>query len=71
MHWADAKANLGTFIQYLFPFSTVQLDAFEKELDDYVDYLVIGTYDSPYLMGDPAVARPGPALRRELPDRPG
>jgi hypothetical protein len=53
MHWADAKANLGAFINYLFPFSKAQLDAFEQELDDYVDYLVIGTYDSPYLMGDP------------------
>ena len=58
VHWADAKANLGTFIQYLFPFNAVQLDAFEKELDDYVDYLVIGTYDSPYLMGDPASTDP-------------
>ena len=53
VHWADAKANLGAFIQYLFPFNPVQLAAFEKELDDYVDYLVIGAYDSPYLMGDP------------------
>jgi hypothetical protein len=53
VHWSDAKANLGAFIGYLFPLSKVQLDAFEKELDDYVDYLVIGTYDSPYLMGDP------------------
>jgi hypothetical protein len=53
VHWADVKANLETFIQYLFPLSAVQLTAFEKELDDNVDYLVIGTYDSPYLLGDP------------------
>lgn len=53
VHWADAKANLGAFINYLFPFSKVTLDAFEKELDDWVDYLVVGTYDAPYLMGDP------------------
>jgi hypothetical protein len=58
VHWADAKANLGAFIQYLFPFNQAQLTAFEKELDDYVDYLVIGTYDSPYLMGDPQSPEP-------------
>ncbi|HEY8086212.1 MAG TPA: hypothetical protein VIF09_00155 [Polyangiaceae bacterium] len=53
VHWSDVKTNLGAFIQALFPFSPVQLAAFEKSLDDSVDYLVIGTYDSPYLLGDP------------------
>ena len=53
VHWADAKANLGAFIQYLFPFDPAQLAALEDGLDAYVDYLVIGTYDSPYLLGDP------------------
>jgi hypothetical protein len=58
VHWADAKANLGTFIQYLFPFDSAELAELENELDDYVDYLVIGTYDSPYLMGDPLSPNP-------------
>jgi hypothetical protein len=64
VHWADAKANLGTFIQYLFPFDAAELAELETELDDYVDYLVIGTYDSPYLMGDPL--SPDPDLHFDL-----
>ena len=64
MHWADVKDNLGAFIQALFPFSPVQLAAFEKSLDDNVDYLVVGTYDSPYLMGDPQ--SPDPDLHFHL-----
>jgi hypothetical protein len=58
VHWADAKANFGAFIQYLFPFPADQIALFEKSLDDYVDYLVFGTYDSPYLLGDPASTDP-------------
>ncbi len=64
VHWADAKANLGTFIQYLFPFDPAELTELEDELDDYVDYLVIGTYDSPYLMGDPL--SPDPDLHFDI-----
>ena len=64
VHWADAKANLGAFIQYLFPFNPAQLKALEDGLDAYVDYLVIGTYDSPYLMGDPL--SPDPDLHFDI-----
>ena len=52
VHWSDAQASIGAFIQYLFPFNQAQLDAFEETLKN-VDYLVVGTYDSPYLLGDP------------------
>src|ERR1019366_1863173 len=64
VHWADAKANLGAFIQYLFPFDPEQLTGLEDGLDAYVDYLVIGTYDSPYLMGDPL--SPDPDLHFDI-----
>ena len=39
VHWADAKANLGAFIQYLFPFDPAELADLEDELDDYIDYI--------------------------------
>ena len=38
--------------------TVVHESSFIKGFDDYVDYLVIGTYDSPYLMGDPASTDP-------------
>ena len=40
------------------PVDTPQLDALYAGLDDYVDYFVFGTYDSPYLMGDPQSVHP-------------
>jgi hypothetical protein len=58
VHWADIKSAIEPAIPFLFPLSTDQLDAFIQGFDDYVDYLVIGTYDSPYLMGDPASPDP-------------
>jgi hypothetical protein len=51
-HWTDAKETLGAVIQFLFPFTQAQLDALNASLE-YVDYIVLGTFDSPYLMGDP------------------
>ena len=57
-HWADIKSAIEPAIPFLFPLSQGQLQGFLQSLDDYVDYLVIGTYDSPYLMGDPASPDP-------------
>jgi hypothetical protein len=58
VHWADIEPTLSSFLPVLAAafqanFSTAQLDEFIDGLNEYVDYLVIGTYDSPYLMGDP------------------
>ncbi|HEX8795601.1 MAG TPA: hypothetical protein VF765_31845 [Polyangiaceae bacterium] len=63
VHWADVKPALTPFLQLLGQafqgsFSQAQLDQFTAGLDEYVDYLVIGTYDSPYLMGDPQSTDP-------------
>jgi hypothetical protein len=63
VHWSDAKAALGAFLGYLFPLSKAQLDVFEQTLDA-VDYIVAGTFDSPYLMGDPS--SPDPDLHFDL-----
>jgi hypothetical protein len=58
LHWSDVKASIGPILPNLFPIDPNALGAWEKELDDNVDYLVFGTYDSPYLLGDPASADP-------------
>jgi hypothetical protein len=63
-HWSDIKSAIAPAIPFLFPLSQDQLDALEAGLDEFVDYLVIGTYDSPYLMGDPT--SPDPDLHFHL-----
>lgn len=52
VHWSDAKDSLGAFLGALFPLSKAQLDMFEQSLSN-VDYIVVGTIDVPYLVGDP------------------
>jgi len=58
VHWSDIKSAIDPAIPFLFPLSQEQLNALEAGLDEYVDYLVIGTYDSPYLMGEPSSPDP-------------
>jgi hypothetical protein len=68
-HWSDAKESLGAVIQFLFPaFTQSQLDSLNASLES-VDYLVMGTFDSPYLMGDPQ--SPDPDLHFSLNYRTG
>jgi hypothetical protein len=56
-HWVDAKQAITTLMPLLFPLSASQQRGLLDSLDA-VDYFVIGTYDTPYLVGDPASTDP-------------
>jgi hypothetical protein len=64
VHWIDIEPTIKPFVQQLFPLTQPELDEFLHGLEDYVDYFVVGTYDSPYLMGDPQ--SPDPDLHFHL-----
>jgi hypothetical protein len=56
-HWSDAKQAITTLMPLLFPLGQSQQQGLLDSLDA-VDYFVIGTYDTPYLVGDPASTNP-------------
>jgi hypothetical protein len=56
-HWADAKDAITTLMPQLFPLSPTQQQGLLDSLEA-VDHFVIGTYDTPYLIGDPASTDP-------------
>jgi hypothetical protein len=56
-HWVDAKQAITTLMPLLFQISASQQQGLLDSLDA-VDYFVIGTYDTPYLVGDPASTDP-------------
>ena len=56
-HWADAKTAITTLLPQLFSLSPSQQQGLLDSLDA-VDYFVIGTYATPYLIGDPASTDP-------------
>ena len=55
--WSDAKPAIAPFLQQLFPLSDTSLRGLESSLDA-VDYFVVGQFDSPFMMGDPASPDP-------------
>lgn len=56
-HWADAKEAITTLLPQLFSLSPTQQQGLLDSLDA-VDYFVVGTYPTPYLVGDPASTDP-------------
>jgi hypothetical protein len=56
-HWVDAKQAITTLLPQLFPLSATQQQGLLDSLDA-VDYFVVGTYPTPYLVGDPASIDP-------------
>ncbi len=56
-HWTDAKQAITTLMPLLFPLSDTQQQGLLDSLE-YVDYFVIGTYPTPYFIGDPASTNP-------------
>ncbi len=56
-HWVDAKQAITTLLPQLFPLSATQQQGLLDSLDA-VDYFVVGTYPTPYLIGDPASTDP-------------
>ncbi len=63
--WSVLKPQVQQILQFLpFNFSQTQVDTLVAGLDQYVDYFVFGTYDAPYLMGDPQ--SPDPDLHFRL-----
>ncbi len=57
MRFVDFAKSARTIIQQMFGFSGPELDAVLGALD-HVDHLVVGTFTSPQLVGDPAVVNP-------------
>ncbi|HEY8086292.1 MAG TPA: hypothetical protein VIF09_00555 [Polyangiaceae bacterium] len=56
-HWVDAQQAITTLLPQLFSLSPSQQQGLVDSLQA-VDYFVIGTYDTPYLIGDPASTNP-------------
>jgi hypothetical protein len=56
-HWVDAQQAITTLMPELFPLSASQQQGLLDSLQA-VDYFVIGTYQTPYLIGDPASTDP-------------
>jgi hypothetical protein len=56
-HWADAKQAITTLLPQLFSLSPSQQAGLLESLDA-VDYFVVGTYATPYLIGDPQSVDP-------------
>ena len=56
-HWGDAKAAILPLLPQLFSLSPTEQQGLVESLDD-VDYFVVGTYQTPYLIGDPASTDP-------------
>jgi hypothetical protein len=57
VHPKDAKEAIHILLGRFLPFSTEAANALEATLDD-IDYFVIGSFDSPYFLGDPKHERP-------------
>ena len=57
VHWGDAKQAILPLLPILFSLGQTQLDGLVASLDN-VDYFVIGTYQTPYLVGDPKSTNP-------------
>ncbi|MEO8878365.1 MAG: hypothetical protein ABI461_22430, partial [Polyangiaceae bacterium] len=52
LHPADATGAISQLLAQLFPQSKAASDAFLKTFDD-IDYVVVGSYKTPYFLGDP------------------
>lgn len=52
LHPADAMDAISQLVQQLFPQSTAANAAFLSTFDD-IDYVVVGSYRTPYFLGDP------------------
>ena len=57
VRWGDAKPAILPLLPMLFPMSPTQLQGLLDSFA-YVDYFVVGTYQTPYLIGDPASTDP-------------
>lgn len=57
VRWSDVKPAILPLLPMLFPLNANQQAGLVASLDD-VDYFVIGTYQTPYLIGDPASTNP-------------
>jgi hypothetical protein len=57
VHWADIAPAIKPVIQQLFPLSDTQTQGLLDSLDN-VDYFVVGTYQTPYFIGDPKSTNP-------------
>jgi hypothetical protein len=57
VHWGDASPAILPLLPRLFPMSPTQLQGLVDSFA-YVDYFVVGTYETPYLIGDPASTNP-------------
>jgi hypothetical protein len=57
VHLADIAGTLDLFLNQIFDYSGPNLTLLESELAN-VDHVVVGTYPTPYLLGDPASPDP-------------
>jgi hypothetical protein len=57
VHWSDIAPAIVSFLPQLFTLSDSQTQGLTDSLEN-VDYFVVGTYKTPYLIGDPASTYP-------------
>lgn len=57
VHWDDIKPALASLLPQLFPLNATQTQGLLDSLEN-VDYFVVGTYQTPYLIGDPKSTNP-------------
>jgi hypothetical protein len=57
LHWGDAAPAILPLLPMLFSMSDTQLQGLVDSFQ-YVDYFVVGTYQTPYLIGDPKSTNP-------------